>query len=135
MKVKRQKGLASLILAPHLQSFKAQWDRKKYSTFNSKLVKYRIISKDKVESTGHTGRLLVKIQISKYATTSVPRTAPKNLRRCSSERGHPRLKHAPPESERILPHNHQVDQLQHSKLVQENPKNHCDNEHCQLGHN
>ena len=138
MKVKRQKGLASVSLAPHLQSFKAQWDRKKNVVpFNSKLVKYRIIIflKDKVESTGHTGRLLVKIQISKYATVSVPRTAPKNLRRCSSKRGHPRLKHAPPESERVLPHNNQVDQLQHSKLVQENPKNHCDNEHCQLGHN
>ena len=65
----------------------------------------------------------------------MPRTAPKNLRRCSSKRGHPRLKHAPPESERVFPHNNQVDQLQHSKLVQENPKNHCDNEHCQLGHN
>ena len=59
----------------------------------------------------------------------------KSLRGSSGKSRHPGLKHAPPESERVLPHNNQVDQLQHSKLVQENPKNHCDNEHCQLGHN
>ena len=77
---------------------------------------------------GHTAGQLIE-QVNRQV---MPRSAQKNLRRGCCKGRHPRLKHAPPETERVLPHNNQVDHLQHRELVQKNTKDYCDNEHGQL---
>lgn len=57
-----------------------------------------------------------------------------NLRRGRGKSRHPRLKHSPIKTKRILPDKNQINQLQNGELVEENAKNHGNDEHGQLRH-
>ena len=56
------------------------------------------------------------------------------LRGSCREGCHPGLEHAPPETERVLADNDQVNQGEDGELVEEDSGDYSDDEHCQLGH-
>ena len=56
------------------------------------------------------------------------------LRGGCSEGGHPSLEEAPPELERVLPHEDQVEELEDRELVEEDTRDDSHNEESQLRH-
>ena len=57
-----------------------------------------------------------------------------DLRRCGGKRRHPRLEKLTPKLKRVLPHDHKVDGLQESELVEEDSSTNSDDEEAELRH-
>ena len=57
-----------------------------------------------------------------------------DLRRCGGKRRHPRLEKLTPKLKRVLAHDHKVDGLQESELVEEDSSTNSDDEQAELRH-